>query len=501
MSFIVAQHIEMVARTFPERIAAEVIDGERVTYSELWRRVLRLATALRDVQAGPDGRMVAFLMSNGVEPLVASLACQWSGCASVPVNTRFAQAEILHVLRDSGATLLLSLGDQLERAHAAAAECGIRVLDVAALDAAGDATDGSPPRAADPRDQVAVVFYTSGTTGFPKGAAITHQVWMERLLWWGWEFDIGADDLMLVPGPIFHMSFGSLAICALLRGASVRIQQRFDPAVTFEELAQRCTWSLLIPSMTTLLVERWNDAGRPHLPAARYLLSSGAALSAETLRDMMAMFPNAKIDEAYGWTEGNWVTRETKRADTLVVGCVGWPAFGSGVMVVDEQGSPCPPGIAGEVVARSSAQFSHYLNRPEATQAARRNDGYVKSGDIGTFLPDGRLVILDRRADMIVTGGENVYSAEVERVVALMPAVRECSVVGQPDQRWGSAVTAVVALREGEGASADELKAFCRKHLAGYKCPKRVVFVAQLPRNSMGKVEKFRVRALVTDAQ
>ena len=127
MSFIVAQHIEMVARTFPERIAAEVIDGERVTYSELWRRVLRLATALRDVQAGPDGRMVAFLMSNGVEPLVASLACQWSGCASVPVNTRFAQAEILHVLRDSGATLLLSLGDQLERAHAAAAECGIRI--------------------------------------------------------------------------------------------------------------------------------------------------------------------------------------------------------------------------------------------------------------------------------------------------------------------------------------------------------------------------------------
>lgn len=500
MRLTIADLIGLNARSFPNRVAAEVIDGESATYAQLWQQARQLANAIGSIPAGPNGPMVAFLMSNGIEPILAFLACQMRGCAAVPVNTRFAPAEILHVLRDSGATVLLSCGDQLDRARAAAITAGIRLVDAHAI------ADAAPPSVEthaqeDIGAKVGVVFYTSGTTGFPKGAAITNEAWIQRLLWWGWEFEIDAEDVMFVPGPIFHMGFSSMSLCSLLRGGRLRILGRYDAAKAYEELRDRCTWALLIPTMTTMMVEMWRRSDRTPLKAAQHLLSSGAALTLPVLQDAMRMFPNAKIVEAYGWTEGSWVTKETKRPDTLVVGSVGWPAFGSSVMVVDEQGKPCAPGTAGEIVACSPVPFSHYLNRADATAVVWRQDGFQKSGDIGMFLDDGRLVILDRRVDMIVTGGENVYSAEVERVLLGCPGVRECVVVGQPDPRWGQAVTAVVAMEPGAPLDAEGVRAHCRTELAGYKCPKQVLIVDELPRNSMGKVEKFRVRKMLAEGQ
>jgi acyl-CoA synthetase (AMP-forming)/AMP-acid ligase II len=163
------------------------------------------------------------------------------------------------------------------------------------------------------------------------------------------------------------------------------------------------------------------------------------------------------------------------------------PAFGSEVVVLDDQGRLCAPGAVGEVAARTPVHFSHYLNNPEATKKAWAGD-YQKSGDVGMFLEDGRLKLLDRRNDMIVTGGENVYSSEVERVLNDHPTVAESVVVGQPDPRWG--VIGVVVLRPGMRVQEDELRDFCRTQLAGFKCPKRFVVVDALPRNSMGKIEK-----------
>jgi acyl-CoA synthetase (AMP-forming)/AMP-acid ligase II len=163
------------------------------------------------------------------------------------------------------------------------------------------------------------------------------------------------------------------------------------------------------------------------------------------------------------------------------------PAFGSEVVVLDDQGRLCAPGAVGEVAARTPVHFSHYLNNPEATKKAWAGD-YQKSGDVGMFLEDGRLKLLDRRSDMIVTGGENVYSSEVERVLNDHPTVAESVVVGQPDPRWG--VIGVVVLRPGMRVQEDELRDFCRTQLAGFKCPKRFVVVDALPRNSMGKIEK-----------
>lgn len=496
MQFTIAEQLEVIASAFPDRIAVEMVGGKSYTYRQLVARMHALAAALGEVPPGRNGPMVAVLLSNGVDSLLSYLACQLRGLATVPINTRLAPAEIAYILKDSDATVLMSGGDQAERARSIASEHGRRLMD---CDGVTDGATSNYRRTSLKGPEISVVFYTSGTTGFPKGAAVTMDCWRERLMWWGWEFDVASQDVMLVPGPTFHMSFCSLCFCALYRGARLRIVERFDLAGSYDELRERCTWSFLVPTMSSMMLELWRERGCEPLRRPRIILSSGAALSPSTLEDMMAMFPNARIFEGYGWTEAGWVTSEIKRRGTIVPHSVGWSAFGSEVVVLDEDGRPCETGIVGEVAACTPVPFSHYLNNPEATRKAWVGK-FLKSGDVGMFLEDGRLKLLDRRNDMIVTGGENVYSSEVERVLHDHPSVLECVVVGQPDPRWGNAVVGVVVPRPGKSIDADELGAHCRKELAGYKCPKSFIVIDALPRNSMGKVEKFRVREHVVKA-
>jgi acyl-CoA synthetase (AMP-forming)/AMP-acid ligase II len=496
MQFTIAEQLEVIAGAFPDRIAVELVGGKSYTYRQLVARMHALAGALGDVSPGRNGQMVAVLLSNGVDSLLSYLACQLRGVATVPINTRLAPAEVAYILKDSDAAVLMSGGDQAERAKSIASEYGRRVVNCdEVIDGIASEFQRKPLEGTD----ISVVFYTSGTTGFPKGAAITMDCWSERLMWWGWEFDVASHDVMLVAGPTFHMSFCSLCLCALYRRARLRIVERFDVAGSYDELRERCSWSFLVPTMSSMMLELWRDRGRAPLLGPRVILSSGAALSPSTLEDMMAMFPNARIFEAYGWTEAGWVTSEIKRRGTIVPHSVGWSAFGSEVVVLDENGTSCDTGIVGEVAARTPVPFSHYLNNSEATRKAWIGK-YQKSGDIGMFLDDGRLKLLDRRNDMIVTGGENVYSSEVERVLNDHPSVLECVVVGQPDPHWGNAVVGVVVARPGKAIDADELRAYCRNELAGYKCPKSFIVIDALPRNSMGKVEKFRVREHVVKA-
>lgn len=495
--FTIADHVEVSARSFPDRTAIEILAGPTATYSQLWRRAQALAGTLGHVEPGANGSMVGILLTNGIDAVAAYLACQLVEAAAVPVNTRLAPPEVDYVLRDSGASVVLSAGALLPEARRAADLAGLRLVDCQLVEAP-DVDAERQRRERDVGEDIAAVFYTSGTTGFPKGAAMTNDSWLLRSMWWGWQFRMLPEDVMLVPGPIFHMSFGGLALSHLMLGGRLRIMEQFDADRAYEELSETCTFSFLVPSMSTMILERWRVHDHAPMNAARYILSSGAPLPSPILREMLDAFPNAAVADAYGWTEAGWVTCEVKARDTLRDHCVGWPAFGSEVVILDEERRPCPVGVAGEVAARSPVPFARYLNRDDATTAAWHGD-YQVSGDVGILDDDGRIRIVDRKVDMIVSGGENVYTAEVERVLVEHAGVSECAVVGLADERWGEAVWAVVVPAPGAASlDADEVRQFCRGRLAGYKCPKHVLVVAELPRNSMGKVQKFRLRELVS---
>jgi acyl-CoA synthetase (AMP-forming)/AMP-acid ligase II len=294
---------------------------------------------------------------------------------------------------------------------------------------------------------------------------------------------------------MFHLSYAGFALAALTIGASVRIMTEFEPSQALDELSQQASFAFLVPSMLSMVAQEWERRGRPSVGCAQHIISAGAPLPISLTRQAMQMFPNARIAEMYGWTEGSFASYEVKQADTLLPHSVGWPALGADILLFREDGEPCAPGEAGEVGVKSGVDFSGYLGKPELTAAAWHR-GYLMSGDIGIFAPDGRLCIVDRKKDMIISGGENVYTAEVERILLEHPAVVEAAVVGLEEKRWGERVAAMLVLRQ-QGARVErdlaDIDAFCRESLAGYKIPRQFECVDELPRNAMGKVRKNRI--------
>ncbi len=492
MRLSIAENVAARALAHPDRMAIEVLGGGATfTYGQAWRRVTALAEALCATATGRHGRMAALLLPNEADAVLAYLACQMAGVAAVPISTRLAEPEIRFVVEDADAKLILAGGEFADVATEIASGLGIqavRVEDIETPNSVDRPILGEGGRGAEP----CVVGYTSGTTGFPKGALYSNDHYLTALMRWGWEFGLTADQVMLVPGPLFHLSYAGLSMAALCIGARVRIMPEFRAELALSELRDHCSFAFLVPSMTTMIEEEWRRQDRPAIDAFRFMISSGAPGPLSMTRTAMEMFPNARISEAYGWTEGGWVTFEVKERATLLAHSVGWPTFGNEVAVFDEAGEPCGLGEAGEVGVKSLTHFDGYLGQPEATEAAWHR-GYVMSGDIGIWQPDGRLCIVDRKKDMIISGGENIYTAEVERIVHEHPCVLEAAVVGLPDERWGELVTALVVPRAGMAIDSGELEAFCRERLAGFKVPRRVEVVSELPRNAMGKVQKFRI--------
>ncbi|MGF1598975.1 MAG: class I adenylate-forming enzyme family protein [Acidimicrobiales bacterium] len=504
MTWTVADCVAAATRAAPERVAIEVLDPRRHgtdpvdswTYRRFWTRVTTLADALGRVEAGPNGPAVAIVAPNSVDHLAAYLACQVVGAAAVPVNNRLAAPEAAYILTDSGASTVLAAGPNLPMAAEAAATAGVELVDLGTV---AEASPGAGPPAApwpgpagpETARRLALVAYTSGTTGFPKGSTVTNEGLMTRLAQWSWTFGLGPGQVLSTPGPVFHMSYGGLSLAHLASGGRNRLMIDFDPRVALEEYADHATWVFLVPSMTAMIVEEWERAGRAPLATVEWVLSSGAPGPLSLLDRAFDVFPRANITEAYGWTEGGWVTYEIKRRDRLVAHSVGWAVLGTEIDVRDDEGRHCPPGRPGEVVARSITPFGGYLGNPAATAAAVTGDGFCRSGDVGIRDADGRLRIVDRVKDMIISGGENVYCAEVERVLVEHPAVAEAAVIGLPDPRWGERVTAVVVARAGATVDEAAVVDHCRAELAAYKCPKQVVVRRELPRNPMGKVQKY----------
>ena len=480
---------------------AVVLGDLTLTYAQLWAHTKQYAAVLRERGVGPGDR-VALLLPNTPHFPLSYFGVLALGAVAVPVHALLKSEEIEYVLTDSGAKALVCAAPLLGEGAKGAELAGVPVLAVM------DGGDASVERidtlalSATPIDDLvmrepedtAVVLYTSGTTGKPKGAEITHfNVTMNVLASATYSFDIGPDDVVLGCLPLFH-TFGQTCCMntAFFVGASVVMLPRFDGASALQLLVEKeCTVFMGVPTMYIALLEAAKTSDlRPQLKQA---LSGGAALPVPVLERFAEVFGTSVL-EGYGLTETSPVATFNQVGFEPRPGTVGKQIWGVEVQVakaeVDDRIELLPTGELGEIVVRGHNVFKGYLNKPEATAAAIV-DGWFRTGDLGTRDAEGYVTIVDRKKDMVLRGGYNVYPRDVEEVLLRHPAVGQVAVIGLPDPQYGEEVCAVVVRDPAGGeASEDEIKAWSKERLASYKYPRRVIFTDAFPLGPSGKVLK-----------
>jgi acyl-CoA synthetase (AMP-forming)/AMP-acid ligase II len=478
----------------------------RRTWSELDERVRRLASALRAEGIGPGDR-VAVLDLNHPSCLELSLACARIGAANAVVNFRLAPPEILYVIDDAQARLLL-VGPEFAAAAAQLRDrmgSVRRVLQVGgeadeyeAFLAAGD-PDPEPYDAAP--GECFVQLYTSGTTGFPKGAMLTHGAMLAHAAHVTADFGLTPSDVVQVAMPLFHVGGTSYAFVALAQGARIVMARMPDPAALLDMVAaERITHTFWVPALMGAMTQVPGAADRDY--SSMRAISYGASpMPLPVMRASLELF-GPRLHQVYGMTEACGVVSSlgpedhTDPAVAHRLVSAGKPITGVEIEVRDPAtGDPVPTGEPGEIWVRTDQLMSGYWRKPDATASAVTADGWLRSGDGGHVDADGYVYVTDRIKDMIVSGGENVYPAEIERVLAEHPTVGDVAVIGVPDERWGEVPKACVVAAPGATVDADGLLAHARAHLASFKVPKSVDVLEELPRNPTGKILKKDLRA------
>ncbi|MGD0702171.1 MAG: long-chain-fatty-acid--CoA ligase [Trebonia sp.] len=482
-----------------------IYGDRRRTFAEAAGRVARLAGALLELGVRPGDR-VAMLSLNSDRYSEYLLALPWADAVLNPVNTRWSAAEIAYSLRDSDSRVLLvddTFAPMLPALREAFPELAtvIHVGDGPAPDGALGYEDLIA--AADPVEDVrrgggdlAGVFYTGGTTGFPKGVMLSHD--NLGISWLGSAacgYLPGPGSRTLHTAPMFHLADMTAWGVTLQAGGTHVILPSFDPRTVLATIAEhRVTDALLVPTMIQLLVD-YPDVGDFDLTSLRAVLYGASPMTRAVLERAMKTLPGASFTQAYGMTELAPVATLLSPADHEAgyLRSAGRAAPHAEIRVLDPFGAEVPNGTVGEVACRGGHVMLGYWNKPEETAAALR-DGWMHTGDGGYLDDQGYLYVVDRIKDMIVTGGENVYSAEVENAVAAHPAVAQCAVIGVPDPDWGERVHAVVVLRPGATLTHEELRAHAKSLIAGYKAPRSMEIVGQLPLSGAGKVLKRDLR-------
>ena len=467
-----------------------------------WRdRILRLAGALRDAGVR-GGDRVAVLDLNHLATVELTLAASCLGAATVPVNFRLSPDQIRYILDDSRPVILF-LGAQFADV-ATAAGAGTLVPRQVVIGGGDDEYEpflaaGQPGQctSVDP-DEVCLVMYTSGTTGRPKGAQLTHRSVNAHSVACCSALSMGPDVVTLVAMPLFHVGGSCYAQVGIYGGTRTILLREPDPAALFGAIASGASHTFVVPAVIHGILA----AGQQAIAAFGGLKSiayGAAPMPLPMLRQALGAWPGTDFVQVYGMTEMSGVatllTAEAHRDDAhperLASG--GLPLPGVEARVVDPGTlRDVEPGGRGEIWFRSAQAMRGYLNQGSAQ--TKTADGWIRSGDIGRIDDAGFVYVLDRVKDMIITGGENVYGPEVESVLGACPGVSEAVIIGIPDERWGEAVKAVVLPVPGAELSADDVIAFCRARLAHYQCPASVDFVEELPRNATGKVLKRALR-------
>ncbi|MFT4213911.1 MAG: long-chain fatty acid--CoA ligase [Microbacterium sp.] len=503
----------------PDAIALVHGDDERVSYGELADRTDRLSGLLR--RAGiRRGDRVAILAENCPEFLMTLFAAAQLGAVFVPINTRLAAPEIEHILRDSGARLLIhgtELTERLAAVDPAVAPQRLRIgprgADAASPDAAShlDALlDGAERGHASGHtdaptapDDPAMIQYTSGTTGKAKGAVLSHANLTWQCINVVIDYDVVSSDVALMISPLFHSAaLGMGALPVLLKGGTLVLEPRFEPGRALA-LIQRYAVTQLsgVPTTYQLLADH-PDWQATDLSSVKKLSCGGSAVPTRILDAYEAR--GLSFSQGYGMTEtAPGATCLSPRMTRVKQGSVGLPHFFTEVRIsaIDDDGrrlGPAPRGTIGEIEVRGPNVFLGYHGLPEATAAAFVDGGWFRSGDLGHLDDDGYLYIADRLKDMIISGGENIYPAEIEDQLASIDGVTGSAVIGVPDEHWGEVPWAVLTLRADADPAAfdtETIRAALEGRLARYKLPRRVLVADELPRTASGKVRKTELRA------
>ncbi|HEY6806422.1 MAG TPA: long-chain fatty acid--CoA ligase [Pyrinomonadaceae bacterium] len=489
---IYAHSLRRGLRYYPEKTAFATGD-KRVSFSELHDRVGGIATALSK-HGFKAGDRLALLLPNETEFIELIYACAWLGLVVVPLNTRLSTTEINHILIDAAPHGLIH--------HSSLPLPTVQlpwqlVLDKEPLSVS---TETYPDPVYDP-DAVFALIYTSGTTGLPKGVALTHANIMANLDHVNYWMRYREGGVYLHAAPIFHIADFPFMFASPAFGSCQTTIPKFSPQLFCEAVQrERVTHTVLVPTMINLLLQ-FEDLKEYDLSSLERLGYGGSPVAPELIHRIREVFPNIELVQVYGLSETGFLTglQDHEHTEDRLTSC-GRACPGIDLQVVDETGKDVEVGKPGELVVRGLNVMRGYWNSPKISASAFR-EGMFRTGDIGYQDAEGYVYILDRLKDMIVSGGENVYSAEVEAVIYKHPAVREAAVFGIPDPNWGELVTAMVVLKPGATLTAEELISFCRLSLAHYKIPRHIEFsFEELPKSGSGKIlkkvlrEKFWIR-------
>lgn len=500
-------------RYFPDKVAS-IFEGRSQTYRELGNRVNALSFALDRLGIGRNDRVAIYLL-NSSHFLETVYACFEIGAVIVPLNTRLAADELVFIINDAECKgfitdhalrpLAESFKSRLQGIeHFIAVVGGEDFLDYESLIEKHLGQEREPLIDEEVSDErLAGLFYTSGTTGLPKGVMLSHRnLWMNALH----TLATRAPEPnlnFLHAAPMFHLATFPAAINVTVNGGTHTILQRFDLKAMMGLIENaRVTSTVLVPTMLNFLINH-PDFTKHDLSSLRRITYGAAPMPVELLKRAMKLLPNVEFGQGYGQTESSplltsllhedHVTDGEERLTRRLASC-GRPIAGVEVEILTDEGKFARPGEVGEVIARGPNVMMGYWKRPEETAAALRN-GWLHTGDMATVDEDGFIYLVDRKKDMIISGGENVYSTEVENVVYQHPAISEAAVIGVPDEKWGETVSAIVTVKPNSNLTEQELIDFCAARLADYKVPKRVeIREGELPKSGTGKILKKELR-------
>ncbi len=498
-----------------------VVDREgRWTWADHLDRVARLAGGLQALGVG-RGDAFATLSRNTFRNFELLHAGYWMGAVPAPVNIRLAPPEIAYILDNAGAEVVAVDAPFLGLLeHEALARWRDRAICVIGPDDAVEAGAPLPEHdyesliaAAEPaglheaqEDDPAILFYTGGTTGRSKGVPLSHRNAVANGMQVGHTVGVFSDDVYLHVAPMFH-SADLLGTGFTLMGSGHAFLPAFTPADLLGAIQERgVTWTMLAPTMIILTLQQ-EDLSNYDLSSLRAFLYGSAPMAAEWVERTLKAFDGVELIQGYGLTETSPILTlmsHREHVEAIEGGnrerlkAAGRPIIGVDMRIVGPDGREVPNGESGEVVVRAPNVTAGYLNLPEENARAFRG-GWFHTGDVGRMDDDGFMYLVDRKKDMIITGGENVYSLEVEAALYQHPAVGECAVIGVPDSKYGEALFAAVVPQPGQSVGAEELVAHCRERIGGYKIPRQYAFLPELPKSAMGKILKTVLRETYSD--